>query len=71
MAITLGVILYGIVLVLGLIEMYELGAFLFISFIVLAVGIYLATVLWFLKYIAKYGTLTIIGSNKQDEPATN
>ena len=69
MAITLGAILLGILFGFGLFLTFKLGAFFFIPFIVLAVGIILTLELWFLKYIAKFGTLTVIKTTKKDESA--
>ena len=71
MAIILGVILLFIVLAYGLIRAYELGAFFFIPSILFTVGIYLALELWSNRYIAKFGTLTLIGTTKQGEPSDN
>lgn len=69
MVIFLGVILFGILLGFGLFLTLKLGAFFFIPFIVLAVGIILTLQLWYLKYIAKFGTLTVIKTTKKDESA--
>ena len=67
--ITFGAVLCGILLGFGFFLTFMLGAFFFYTFFVFAVGIWLTLELWSLKYIARFGTLTIIRLTGQDESA--
>lgn len=66
-SITIGIAAIFIVLTVGLLEgTDEFGAIFFVPFFLLMLGLWLALEVWLQKYISKFGTLTMVGSTKQN-----